>query len=284
MASKIIDGKFIAQNLREKIKEQSLVFFNRTGRKPGLAVVLVGDDAPSAVYVKNKIAACNEVEIYSNSYHLPSSSTETEILELIHALNKDQKIDGILVQLPLPKGLNQNKILASIDPRKDVDGFSNVQAGNLVLGQDCLVACTPSGCIELIKSTGEPIEGKHAVVVGRSNIVGKPLALLLLQENATVTVCHSKTKDLPLITRQADILIGAVGIREFITGDMLKKGAVVIDVGINRHDGKLYGDCHFDSCVKKANYITPVPGGVGPMTITMLLFNTIKAAALNHAL
>jgi len=273
----IIDGKRIAGEIRQKLKEQTQEFFVKTNRKPGLAVILVGDDAASSVYVKNKIATCSEVGFYSNSCHLPASVTKKELLELIDTLNKDKNIDGILVQLPLPKHLDANEILAFIDPKKDVDGFSSVQAGNLMLGKDCLSACTPSGCIELIKSTGESIEGKHAVVVGRSNIVGKPLALLLLQHNATVTICHSKTKNLSAITKQADIIVGAVGIKDFIKGDMIKKGAIVIDVGINRVDGKLYGDCEFESCSKKASFITPVPGGVGPMTIAMLMANTLKA-------
>jgi len=282
MAAEIIDGKKIAEQYRAAIKASSAKFLVAHGRKPGLAVILAGDDAASAVYVKNKIAACEQADIYSSAYHLPANVSKSELLELIHMLNADIKIDGILVQLPLPKGINASEILAAIHPQKDVDGFSTTQAGNLMLGGECLAACTPAGCIELIKSTGIDITGKHAVVVGRSNIVGKPLALLLLQHHATVTVCHSKTVNLPAITKQADILVGAVGIKEFIKGDMIKKGAVVIDVGINRFDGKLYGDVEFESAVKKAFYITPVPGGVGPMTITMLLANTLKAACAIH--
>ena len=281
MASKIIDGKLIAQSMRESIKNSCTEFSAKHTRKPGLAVVLVGQDEASSVYVKNKISACEHVGIQSFSYHLDENTSQADLLELIDTLNKDKKVDGILVQLPLPKGLDSNAVLAYIDPKKDVDGFSSVQAGNLMLGNDCLAACTPSGCIELIKSTGQSIEGKHAVVVGRSNIVGKPVALLLLQNNATVTICHSKTTNLKDVVSNADIVIAAVGIKEFITGDMIKKGAIVIDVGINRHEGKLYGDCHADSCSKKASFITPVPGGVGPMTITMLLANTLKAAVYN---
>jgi len=278
MKAKIIDGKAIALKLRGEIKAQAEDFFIKNKRKPGLAVVLVGDDAASAVYVKNKISGCEECSITSFAHFLPSATTKKELTKLIVSLNNDKTVDGILVQLPLPKQLDANKMLGLIAHEKDVDGFSVHSAGNLMLGNDTLVACTPAGCIELIKSTGIEIAGKHAVVVGRSNIVGKPVAMLLLAQNATVTVCHSKTADLAYITKQADILVAAVGIKEFIKGNMIKKGAVVIDVGINRYDGKLYGDVEFDACEKAASHITPVPGGVGPMTITMLLQNTLKAA------
>jgi len=281
MKAKVIDGKAVAARLRASIRTDAEAFLNRTGRKPGLAVVLAGEDPASQVYVRNKIAGCEEAGIQSSAYYLPASVTENELLRLVDALNADASVDGILVQLPLPKGLDAHKVLSCIKPEKDVDGFSAANAGNLMLGYETLAACTPAGCIELIRSTGVPIEGKHAVVVGRSNIVGKPAALLLLQHHATVTVCHSKTKNLADITRQGDIVVAAVGIKEFIKGDMLKDGAVVVDVGMNRFEGKLYGDVEFSSASEVASYITPVPGGVGPMTITMLLHNTMQAAKRN---
>lgn len=275
--AQIIDGKMIALSTREKIKQDAVAFEKQTGRQIGLAVVLVGHDEASQVYVKNKIKGCEETFIKSFAYYLPSDVAETELTELIMTLNNDKNVDGILVQLPLPKHLDENKILELVVAEKDVDGFGAVNAGNLMLGNDCLTACTPTGVIDLIKSTGIDICGKHAVVIGRSNIVGKPAGLLLLQNNATVTICHSRTKDLPSITRNADIIVAAVGIKEFVTGDMIKPGAVVIDVGMNRFEGKLYGDVNFAECSEKASFITPVPGGVGPMTITMLLSNTVKA-------
>ncbi|MCL2062564.1 MAG: bifunctional methylenetetrahydrofolate dehydrogenase/methenyltetrahydrofolate cyclohydrolase FolD [Firmicutes bacterium] len=278
MPAQVIDGKTIAQETRKKIAEDVQHFFALYGRAPGLAVVLAGDDPASRVYVNNKIKACEETGIASNAYMLPAAVSQAELISLIKELNLNAAVDGILVQLPLPKGLCAETVLSHISPFKDVDGFTAVNAGRLMLGSPALTACTPSGCIELIKSAGVSIAGKHAVVVGRSNIVGKPAALLLLSHNATVTVCHSKTQNLAEITRQADILIAAVGIKHFITGDMIKDGAVVIDVGINRFEGKLYGDAEFDSCFKKASFITPVPGGVGPMTIAMLLRNTLSAA------
>ncbi len=279
--AKIIDGKALSAKIRGELKRQALEFEKNNGRKAGLAVILAGDNAASQVYVRNKIIACEETGIKSFSYYLPADVTQDKLLELIDELNADKAVDGILVQLPLPKGLDENYILSKIDPKKDVDGFHAVNAGNLMLGNACLTACTPSGIIELIKSTGVEISGKHAVVIGRSNIVGKPVALLLLQNNATVTVCHSKTENLKEIASSADILVVAIGRKEFVTSDMVKDGAVVIDVGMNRSDGKLYGDVKFDECVEKASYITPVPGGVGPMTITMLMSNTVKAAKRN---
>ena len=279
--AKIIDGKALSASIRQQLKVKAERFENERGRKVGLAVVLAGDNAASQVYVRNKITACEETGIKSFAYYLSSSVTQNELLELINALNSDPAIDGILVQLPLPAGLDENFILSTIDPKKDVDGFHAVNAGNLLLGNRCLAACTPSGIIELIKSTGVEISGKHAVVIGRSNIVGKPIALLLLQNNATVTICHSKTEKLKDITRTADILVVAIGRKEFVTGDMVKDGAIIIDVGMNRCDGKLYGDVNFAQCAQKADYITPVPGGVGPMTITMLMSNTVKAAESN---
>ncbi len=280
-SAKIIDGKALSAKIRGELKTQALEFEKAHGRKVGLAVILAGDNAASQVYVRNKIIACEETGIKSFAYYLPADVTQNKLLELIDELNADKAVDGILVQLPLPKGLDENYILSKIDPKKDVDGFHAVNAGNLLLGNACLAACTPSGVIELIKSTGTDISGKHAVVIGRSNIVGKPVALLLLQNNATVTVCHSKTANLKEITKTADILVVAIGKKEFVRGDMVKDGAVVIDVGMNRFDGKLYGDANFEECAEKASYITPVPGGVGPMTITMLMNNTVKAANLN---
>lgn len=281
MNAKIIDGKALSAKIRSELKSEALAFEKKNGRKVGLAVVLAGDNAASQVYVRNKVIACEETEIKSFAYYLPSDVSEEKLLEMIDELNADKNVDGILVQLPLPQGLNENYILSKIDPKKDVDGFHAVNAGNLLLGNECLAACTPSGIIELIKSTGVQIAGKHAVVIGRSNIVGKPVALLLLQNNATVTVCHSKTENLKEIARSADILVVAIGRKEFVTGDMVKDGAVVIDVGMNRHEGKLYGDVNFAEAAEKASYITPVPGGVGPMTITMLMSNTVKAAKRN---
>jgi len=270
---KIIDGKLLAEKIRAELSQKT------KGKNIGLAVVLVGENPASQVYVKNKISACEQVGIKSSAHYLGDNTTETELITLIKKLNNDKNTHGILVQLPLPKHLNERKILSHIDPKKDVDGFHAVNAGALFLGwEDCLPACTPAGCIELIKSTGVDMAGKHAVVIGRSNIVGKPVALLLLNENCTVTICHSKTKDLSTITRQADILVAAIGRKHFVTADMIKPDAIVIDVGINREDNKLYGDVDFDEAVKVAGFITPVPGGVGPMTITMLLANTIKAA------
>lgn len=277
MSATLIDGKAVSSKIRDEIAADAAAFEKNKGRKIGLAVVLVGENPASKVYVRNKILACEQTGIASFEYYLPETSTTEQVLEVVRALNADDKVDGLLVQLPLPKGIDEKRVLSEVSPKKDVDGFHAVNAGNLLLGNPCLSACTPTGIMELIKSTGESVEGKHAVVIGRSNIVGKPVALMLLAANATVTVCHSKTKDLEKYTRDADILVVAIGVKEFVTGDMIKKGAIVIDVGMNRAD-KLYGDVHFESASAVAGYITPVPGGVGPMTITMLLSNTVKAA------
>ncbi len=277
MSATLIDGKAVSSKIRDEIAVDAAAFEKNNGRKIGLAVVLVGENPASKVYVRNKILACEQTGIASFEYYLPETSTTEQVLEVVRALNADDKVDGLLVQLPLPKGIDEKRVLSEVSPKKDVDGFHAVNAGNLLLGNPCLSACTPTGIMELIKSTGESVEGKHAVVIGRSNIVGKPVALMLLAANATVTVCHSKTKDLEKYTRDADILVVAIGVKEFVTGDMIKKGAIVIDVGMNRAD-KLYGDVHFESASAVAGYITPVPGGVGPMTITMLLSNTVKAA------
>ena len=275
---KIIDGKALSAKIREELKVKAEAFEKKSGRKAGLAVILVGEDPASKIYVRNKITACEQVGIKSFAYYLPAETDKADIIELVETLNADGKVDGILVQLPLPNKADEEEVLEHVSPLKDVDGFHAVNAGNLLLGGNCLAACTPSGVIELIKSTGVEIAGKHAVVLGRSNIVGKPAAMLLLQNNATVTICHSKTQNLKEITRQADILVVAIGKKEFVTGDMIKPGAIVIDVGMNRADDKLYGDVCFNEALDKASFITPVPGGVGPMTITMLMSNTLKAA------
>lgn len=278
MSATRIDGKLLAARLRGEIKIDAEKFERDYGRKIGLAVILAGENPASKVYVRNKIKACEETGIKSMEYYLPDSVSTDELVELVKTLNADESVDGLLVQLPLPVGVDEKAVLGAVTPEKDVDGFHAVNAGNLLLGNPCLAACTPSGIMELIKSTDTTISGKHAVVVGRSNIVGKPIALMLLGENATVTICHSRTQNLASYTREADILVVAIGRKEFITGDMIKQGSIVIDVGMNREDGKLYGDVEYASASEKAAYITPVPGGVGPMTITMLLKNTVKAA------
>lgn len=276
--AEIIDGKAIAAAVKEDLAAQAKMYEEKYGRKIGLAVVKVGNDPASEVYVRNKIVACGKTGVRSFSYELPEDESEEDLLALVDKLNDDPEVDGILVQLPLPKHLNEKKVLARIRPEKDADGFHVVNAGGILLGLPCTKPCTPAGIIELIKSTGADISGKHAVVIGRSNIVGKPCAMLLLSENATVTICHSRTVDLKSITLTADILVAAVGIKEFVTGDMIKPSAIVIDVGMNRENGKLYGDVNFPEAEKRAAYITPVPGGVGPMTIAMLLKNTVEAA------
>lgn len=274
----LIDGKAVAARIREELKER-VVSSKAIGIEPGLAVVIVGDDPASRVYVNMKKKACHELDIYSEEHALPAETSELELLNLVEKLNADTKISGILVQLPLPTHLNEDRIIEAIDPNKDVDGFHPENVGRLALGIPGFVACTPAGVMELIRESGVEIAGKECVVVGRSNIVGKPQALLLLREHGTVTVCHSRTKDLASVTRRADILVVAVGRAEMITGDMIKPGAVVIDVGTNRMpDGRLVGDVEFSSAVRVAGAITPVPGGVGPMTITMLMHNTIEAA------
>ena len=279
MAARIINGKEIAERIKEEIKNEALAFAEKHGRKPGLAVVLVGDDPASAIYVRNKSLACEKCEIRSLEYRLPASASQEEVAQTVKEVAANDLVDGMIVQLPLPKHINEKEILSLVPAEKDADGFSAQNAGNLLLGGECLSACTPQGIMELIKSTGVDICGKHAVVVGRSNIVGKPVAVMLLENNATVTVCHSKTQNIADFTKSADILVVAVGKKEFIKGDMVKPGAVVIDVGMNRVDGKLYGDVEFSSVSEVASFITPVPGGVGPMTVTMLLKNTLKAAS-----
>lgn len=278
MAAQIIDGKGIAAEIRAGLKARCADLVQK-GVQPGLAVVLVGEDPASQIYVRNKERACAQVGIRSVAVRLPADTPQDALEAQIQALNADPEIDGILVQLPLPKGLDESRVLAIIDPKKDVDGFHVQSMGALVTGAPGFISCTPKGCMELIRRTGINLSGKEAVVVGRSNIVGKPMALLLLRESATVTVCHSKTVDLAAHTRRADVLVAAVGRPEMITGGMIKTGAVVIDVGINRlADGKVVGDVDFASAKEVAGFITPVPGGVGPMTIAMLLENTLESA------
>jgi len=275
----VIDGKKIADDIRRQIREQALKLKEEKGIIPGLAVVLAGDDPASRIYVGRKEKACAEAGFLSKEYKLPAQTDEAEILNLIRKLNRDEEVHGILVQLPLPKQIHAETVIDAIDPRKDVDGFHPCNVGRLFSGEPYHKACTPSGIIELLDRSGIAIEGREAVIVGRSNIVGKPLALMLLSRNATVTVCHTRTKDLPQVTARADLLVAAAGRPEMIRGEMVKKGAVVVDVGVNRlENGKLVGDVAFQEAVEKASYITPVPGGVGPMTIAMLLKNTLNAA------
>lgn len=274
-----IDGKELAAKLREGIREDVQRFKRERGKEIGLAVVLVGEDPASQVYVRNKIKACEEVGIRSYSYHLPAETEQAQLAALVDELVGDEKIHGILVQLPLPKHLNAESILKRIPPEKDVDGFCAENVGNLAMNRTALVACTPFGVMKMLEAYGIDPRGKSAVVLGRSNIVGKPMAMLLLNADATVTVCHSKTKDLAAVCAGADILVVAIGRAKFVTADMVKPGAVVIDVGMDRDEnGKLCGDVDYEAVKDKASYITPVPGGVGPMTITMLLYNTVLAA------
>lgn len=277
MASKLLDGKIMAAEVEAEIKTRVDALIQK-GYTPGLTVILVGDDPASQTYVSNKEKACARLGIRSRTLRLPADTTQQALEEAISEANDDPKVNGILVQLPLPAHLNSDRALSLILPEKDVDGFHDINMGRLARGQDCVVACTPKGALHMLKRAGVEISGKEAVVVGRSNIVGKPMALLLLQENATVTMCHSRTRDLAEHTRRADILVAAIGRPRFITADMVKDGAVVVDVGINRVDGKLCGDVDFENVAPKASWITPVPGGVGKMTIAMLMDNTVAAA------
>ncbi|MGO8756089.1 MAG: bifunctional methylenetetrahydrofolate dehydrogenase/methenyltetrahydrofolate cyclohydrolase FolD [Gallionellaceae bacterium] len=278
MSARIMDGKAIAQEVRAEWKVRADALKAR-GITPGLAVIIVGEDPASRVYVANKVKACTELGLHSEHVSLPADTSEATLLAKIAALNADPKIHGILVQLPVPRQIDSGKVLRAISPDKDVDGFHPVNVGALVTGNTRFAPCTPYGAMKLLEKCGVSIEGKHAVVVGRSNIVGKPMALMLLQQNATVTICTSRTQDLARFTRDADILVVATGKPKMITGNMIKAGAAVIDVGINRlPDGKLCGDVDFDSAREVAGWITPVPGGVGPMTITMLMANTVLAA------
>lgn len=278
----LIDGKALSAKIKTQVAEEAAVL-KAQGIQPGLAVVLVGDDPASRIYVNNKKKACEATGIYSEEYALPASTTQEELLGLIDTLNRKPEISGILVQSPLPKGLDEAAVVEKIDPMKDVDAFHAYNVGKIMQGKYTFLPCTPAGVIELIKSTGVEICGKHCVVVGRSDIVGKPMAMLLLHENGTVTICHSRTRNLREICRSADILVSAVGKAHFVTGDMVKPGAVVVDVGMNRDEnGKLCGDVEFSQAEPVASYITPVPGGVGPMTIAMLMKNTLAAARLQN--
>lgn len=276
--AQIINGKEVSKATREKVKGMVAEFIENSKRQPCLAVIIVGEDPASQTYVRNKILGCAEVGMKSLSYELPETSTNDDVAKIIKNLAEDNSVDGILVQLPLPKHLDERYLLSLIPDSKDVDGFSPNNLGLLAMNVPRTISCTPFGVMELIASTGVEIAGKRAVVIGRSNTVGKPMAMLLLNANATVTVCHSKTQNLAEICREADILVAAIGRPRFVTADMVKSGAIVIDVGINRVDGKLVGDVDFENVEPIAGYITPVPGGVGPMTISMLLYNTLMAA------
>lgn len=292
MAANIISGNEVAKTIRAELKEE-VAKMKTGGVTPGLVVILVGEDAASQVYVRKKGEACEELGILSETVRRPVDTAEAEVLALIDKYNADPRFDGILVQLPLPKQISEEKVLMRIDPSKDVDGFHPVNVGKMVVGSDAYLPCTPAGIQELLVRSGNDPKGKHVVILGRSNIVGKPIANILVQKapgaDATVTICHSRTKDLPALSRQADILIAAMGVPKFVKADMVKDGVVVIDVGVNRIDDpstksgtRLVGDVDFEAVKEKASAITPVPGGVGPMTITMLMRNTIRAAKVHH--
>lgn len=276
--AKIIDGKAISAEIKQELKQRVIAFEELFGFKPGLAVIIVGTDPASRVYVNNKRKACEEIGYNSFVYELPENTSEAELLDLIHQLNVRDDVHGILAQLPLPKHIDEDKVINAISPEKDVDAFHPQNVGKIMLGAPVFLPCTPAGVMELLKRSDIEVAGKECVIVGRSNIVGKPMAMLLLQANGTVTVCHSKTKDLKEVCKRADILVVAIGKPKFITADMVKEGAVVIDVGINRVAGKLCGDVDFDNVKELASAITPVPGGCGPMTIAMLMKNTYEAA------
>lgn len=280
MNAQIIDGKKVSARIKEELKLQ-VTKLKEEGKSVGLAVMIVGNNSASRVYVDNKKRACAEIGIYSEEYALPEDTTQEEILQIIDMLNKKADIDGILVQLPLPKHIDEKAVINAIDPKKDVDAFHPVNVGKIMIGDFDFVPCTPAGVMELIKESGIDVTGKECAVIGRSNIVGKPQAMLLLHSNATVTICHSKTRDLKEVTKRADVLVAAVGIAKFVKADMVKEGAVVIDVGMNRDEnGKLCGDVDFEEVKNIASAITPVPGGVGPMTIAMLMKNTVAAAKI----
>lgn len=279
--AKIIDGKLISQQIKDEVKEK-VSAYKEQGIEITLAVVKVGNDPASAVYVRNKEKACEYVGITSRTIAMPEETTEEELLATVKELNEDKSVNGILVQLPLPKHIDESKILLTIDSSKDVDGFHPVNVGRMVIGEDTFLPCTPAGIIEMLKRTDIDINGKECVVIGRSNIVGKPMAMLMLKENATVTIAHSRTKDLKEVTKRADILIAAIGKAKFVTADYVKDGAVVIDVGMDRDEnGKLCGDVDFETVSEVASAITPVPGGVGPMTVTMLLVNCLRSVENN---
>lgn len=282
--AELISGKEVSAKVKAQIHEETLAVKEK-GVTPGLAVVIVGNDPASRVYVNSKKKACAEVGFESFEYALPEETTQEELLELVEKLNKDSKVNGILVQLPLPKQIDENAVINAINPEKDVDAFHPFNVGKIMIGDFAYLPCTPAGVMELIDSTGVEISGKSCVVIGRSNIVGKPMAMLLLHRSGTVTICHSKTKNLAEICKGADILVAAVGKAKFVTADMVKDGVVIIDVGMNRlENGKLCGDVDFENVEKKASYITPVPGGVGPMTIAMLMRNTLTAAKMQNGI
>ena len=279
----IIDGKKVSAEVKENVRQQTLQLKNDYNITPGLAVVIVGDDPASRVYVNNKKKACEVVGFKSEEYALPAKTTQEELLDLVKTLNTKEDINGILVQLPLPKHLDDKAVIEAIDPKKDVDAFHAVNVGKIMLGEYDFLPCTPTGVMEMLHSYDIPVEGKECVVIGRSNIVGKPMGMLLLHENGTVTICHSRTKNLAEVCRRADILVAAVGIPKFVKADMVKDGAVVIDVGMDRDEnGKLCGDVDFENVKDKCSFITPVPGGVGPMTISTLMKNTLKACKLQN--
>ena len=279
--AKIIDGKAISAEIKEELKEK-VAEYKKQGVEITLAVVKVGNDPASAVYVRNKEKACEYVGITSRTLALPEETTEEELLKVVNDLNEDKAVNGILVQLPLPKHIDESKVLLAIDSIKDVDGFHPVNVGKMVIGEETFLPCTPAGIIEMLKRTDVEISGKECVVIGRSNIVGKPMSMLMLKENATVTIAHSRTKDLKEVTKRADILVAAIGKAKFVTADYVKEGAVIIDVGMDRDEnGKVCGDVDFDSVSQVASAITPVPGGVGPMTVTMLLVNCLRSVELN---
>jgi methylenetetrahydrofolate dehydrogenase (NADP+)/methenyltetrahydrofolate cyclohydrolase len=294
MTARIIDGKQIAQDIREELRKE-VAELKKKGIVPGLGVILIGEDPASKSYVTAKEKACEEIGLHSDDNRLPATTSQKDLMALVHKMNADPKINGILVQLPLPKHLNEAEVLLAIDPKKDVDGFHPVNVGKMVVGEKAFLPCTPHGVVQLLVRSGVKLDGAHVVVVGRSNIVGKPVANMLLQKkenaNATVTICHTRTKDIGHFTRQADVIIAAAGRPKTITADMVREGAVVIDVGVNRVEDKtkkagyrLVGDVDFDAVKEKASLITPVPGGVGPMTITMLLFNTVESAKMANGL
>lgn len=283
MSAVRMDGKMVSAKVRGSILEEVNGLKDK-GVRPGLAVIIVGEDPASKVYVRNKERACEECGFYSEKYALPEETTQEELLGLIDELNHNPRIDGILCQLPVPKHINEQAIIDAISPEKDVDAFHPINVGKIMVGNFDFLPCTPAGVMQLLEEYDIDPNGKNCVVIGRSNIVGKPMAMLLLHKNGTVTICHSRTKNLKEVCAQADILVAAVGKADFVTADMVKEGAVVIDVGMNRKDGKLCGDVAFDEVNEKASYLTPVPGGVGPMTITMLMKNTLKAAKLHHGI
>lgn len=283
MGAQVLNGNLIAGKLTEQVRKEIEGFQQRYALKPGLTVVIVGEDPASKVYVGRKHKCCQELGMASEVVRMPETVAEAELLQKIDELNAKAEVHGILVQLPLPKHINSERVLERIDPDKDVDGFHPVNVGSLTVGKENLVPCTPYGIIKMLEISGIDIEGKRAVIIGRSNIVGKPMALLLLARNATVTLCHSKTRNLAAVTREGDILVAAIGKPAFVTKDMVKPGAVVIDVGINRVEGKLVGDVKYDEVAEVAGFITPVPGGVGPLTIAMLMYNTLKAAESQQA-